>query len=106
MSDETKTVGSGESQKEAPKKQSIVEYLRTNLLVLFLVAFVLGGAVKVLASQFVTIGYGDYLVEQHGGVDFAVVEEKAKKQKEEEAQQAESGEGGQAVPSIPTGGSC
>lgn len=48
-----------------------ISLLKKNFILLFVVAIVLGGSVKVVASKFIVIGYKDYLIERHVGFDFA-----------------------------------
>ena len=45
---------------------------------LFFVAFLAGGAIKFVASSYITVGYNDYLAEHHENIDFTKLQNEAK----------------------------
>lgn len=55
-----------------------VRYVWGTLCVLFLSAFLVGGVVKFVASEYVTMGYNDYLAEHHENIDFTKLQDAAK----------------------------
>lgn len=64
----------------------VVRLIRGNMLLLFLTAFVVGGLVKVGFSEFVTMGYNDYLVERHQDLNFEKMKEDVTKRNAEALQ--------------------
>lgn len=83
----------------------VVGRLRENMVLLFVVALVFGGAVKAVASQYVTVGYNDYLTEKQVGFDFVQMQKDVEVRKEEEAKkQAEQSSQGGAGTTVPVGG--
>lgn len=67
--------------------------LKKNLILLFIVAIILGGILKVGASRFIVIGYNDYLIERHNGFDFVKMKQEVTK-RNQEAQQKQEEQGG------------
>jgi hypothetical protein len=63
-----------------------IRQLRKNMMLLFIVGVVLGGVVKVGVSEFVTMGYGDYLTEKQNGFDFVKMKQDVEKRQQEKQQ--------------------
>ena len=57
-------------------------YVRKNMWAVFFLAFMLGGAVKLVASEYITMGYNDYTVEKHANIDFDLLQQEAKKKQQ------------------------
>ncbi len=66
---------------------SFIRQLRSNMFLLFIVAVIVGGLFKLGVSQFITIGYNDYLTEKNVGFDFAQMKQDVDKKNQEAQQQ-------------------